>query len=421
VEAAGLAVKRYAYDPFGAATVLDPDWLADADGQSDYGWVHLFQGLRRSAESGLSDARNRWYSPTLGRWITSDPIGYAAGDPNLYAFVGNGPADHTDPSGLQPPLVSVVPPEAGNAFMRLLFGDPAGDYAKYRGKGAGPVESAVVAGGRNLPGARAVMSGLEVVQGRSSSPDVIGTFDERLEPLDYAGRGLLIGLDAAGARQGVKGILGLPSGLGLRRAPLKSGEGLILAAGRRFSRSEGAYRGALDEPFAATGNLDDLTREIQKIHPEFKGFVHKPDILTTLQGHGYWNEKTRQIELAMPLDKASRGVVAEEVRHALDFFEGGLTGKDVYKGFIQEHNLTGITEQMMDEGLPYNWLHRRVYTRMMRDAEQGTHPIMSKLLRKSDVDLLYEMYLFESKGNVWGNKSKDWLLQQPFSGLLHHR
>ena len=39
-------------------------------------------------------------SPTQQRWIEQDPIGYKAGDSNLYRFVGNNPVTRTDPSGL---------------------------------------------------------------------------------------------------------------------------------------------------------------------------------------------------------------------------------------------------------------------------------------------------------------------------------
>ncbi len=40
------------------------------------------------------------YDPTIGRWISEDPIGFAGGDPNLYRYVGNSPTNATDPSGL---------------------------------------------------------------------------------------------------------------------------------------------------------------------------------------------------------------------------------------------------------------------------------------------------------------------------------
>jgi hypothetical protein len=43
------------------------------------------------------------YDPTVGRFLEDDPIGFAAGDPNLYRYVGNSPTNKTDPSGLMPP------------------------------------------------------------------------------------------------------------------------------------------------------------------------------------------------------------------------------------------------------------------------------------------------------------------------------
>jgi len=43
--------------------------------------------------------RHRDYSPTLGRFIERDPIGFEAGDSNWYRFVANGPTGRTDPSG----------------------------------------------------------------------------------------------------------------------------------------------------------------------------------------------------------------------------------------------------------------------------------------------------------------------------------
>jgi hypothetical protein len=39
------------------------------------------------------------YDPSIGRWLQEDPIGFAAGDPNLYRYVGNDPLNNTDPTG----------------------------------------------------------------------------------------------------------------------------------------------------------------------------------------------------------------------------------------------------------------------------------------------------------------------------------
>ncbi|MGL4554316.1 MAG: RHS repeat-associated core domain-containing protein [Gemmataceae bacterium] len=41
------------------------------------------------------------YDPTIGRWLTEDPIGFEGEDANLYRYVGNRPTNATDPSGLK--------------------------------------------------------------------------------------------------------------------------------------------------------------------------------------------------------------------------------------------------------------------------------------------------------------------------------
>jgi RHS repeat-associated protein len=42
---------------------------------------------------------NRYYNPAIGRWLSEDPIGFAAGDVNLNRFVGNAPTNAIDPTG----------------------------------------------------------------------------------------------------------------------------------------------------------------------------------------------------------------------------------------------------------------------------------------------------------------------------------
>jgi RHS repeat-associated protein len=45
--------------------------------------------------------RARYYDPSIGRWISQDPLGFEAGDSNLYRYVNNRPTATTDASGLQ--------------------------------------------------------------------------------------------------------------------------------------------------------------------------------------------------------------------------------------------------------------------------------------------------------------------------------
>jgi RHS repeat-associated protein len=51
-------------------------------------------------ETGLQNNLNRWYDASAGRWISEDPIGFAAGDANLNRYVGNEPTGYIDPNGL---------------------------------------------------------------------------------------------------------------------------------------------------------------------------------------------------------------------------------------------------------------------------------------------------------------------------------
>ncbi len=49
----------------------------------------------------------RFYSPALGRFLQTDPIG-TADDLNLYAYVGNNPINFNDPSGLSAAAASML-------------------------------------------------------------------------------------------------------------------------------------------------------------------------------------------------------------------------------------------------------------------------------------------------------------------------
>ncbi len=53
--------------------------------------------------------RARWYDANVGRWISEDPLGFAAGDVNTARYVGNGVVGSLDPSGLQPPVPTSGP------------------------------------------------------------------------------------------------------------------------------------------------------------------------------------------------------------------------------------------------------------------------------------------------------------------------
>jgi RHS repeat-associated protein len=62
--------------------------------------VYLHQGGHYDSETGLYDFRNRFYDPDKGRWLNLDPIGFDAGDSNLYRYVYDTPVNAVDPTGL---------------------------------------------------------------------------------------------------------------------------------------------------------------------------------------------------------------------------------------------------------------------------------------------------------------------------------
>jgi RHS repeat-associated protein len=97
----GSVVERYIYDPFGKATALDAAW--NPRGGSAFGWLYLFQGLRYDVAQVTYGDRARPYQPNLMRFLQNDPLGFAAGDTNLYRAEGNGPVNGLDPSGLLDP------------------------------------------------------------------------------------------------------------------------------------------------------------------------------------------------------------------------------------------------------------------------------------------------------------------------------
>jgi hypothetical protein len=49
------------------------------------------------------------FDPSLGRWITEDPIGFGGDDENLYRFVGNSPINNSDPTGLMKKPAAIAP------------------------------------------------------------------------------------------------------------------------------------------------------------------------------------------------------------------------------------------------------------------------------------------------------------------------
>lgn len=81
---------QYSYESYGATMQTG---LADPNMQQYTG--------RENDGTGLYYYRNRYYSPAIGRFISEDPIGWASGQTNAYAYVGGNPVQFNDPRGTE--------------------------------------------------------------------------------------------------------------------------------------------------------------------------------------------------------------------------------------------------------------------------------------------------------------------------------
>jgi len=91
LDTTGTVQNHLQYDSFGQII-----------GQSnpDVARAFAFTGREWDTEAGLYYYRARYYDPVIGRFISEDPLGFSAGDTNLFRYVANNPVNHTDPLGL---------------------------------------------------------------------------------------------------------------------------------------------------------------------------------------------------------------------------------------------------------------------------------------------------------------------------------
>jgi RHS repeat-associated protein len=92
VNGSGTFVDQVTYGAYGNITTE-----SHANYRGIYGW----DGYMTDTSSKLDLVNARVYDPSTGRWMSQDPMGFNAGDSNLYRYVHNQPTVMTDPSGFQ--------------------------------------------------------------------------------------------------------------------------------------------------------------------------------------------------------------------------------------------------------------------------------------------------------------------------------
>ena len=91
VDSSGTPVNHVKYSAFG-------EKISETAPTTNF--LFGYTGAVFDVVTNLGYHRARYLDHATGRWINQDPIQFDAGDANLYRYVGNSPANATDPSGL---------------------------------------------------------------------------------------------------------------------------------------------------------------------------------------------------------------------------------------------------------------------------------------------------------------------------------
>ncbi len=106
----GASQVEYSYGPYGSQSVTGTT-------TNSYAYTgREFDGL------GIDYYRARYYNPAIGRFLSEDPLGFAGGGANFYAYAGDSPIDFNDPLGLDKKKPPPHNPQCNNPGTRAKIG-----------------------------------------------------------------------------------------------------------------------------------------------------------------------------------------------------------------------------------------------------------------------------------------------------------
>jgi RHS repeat-associated protein len=101
----GTVLNHLTYDSYGQVT-------SETHPELDFRFGYT--GRERDEETGLYYYRARYFDPAPGTFVSEDPLGFGAGDSNVYRYVSNSPTNYIDPYGTI--QLGTVAREAGTTF-----------------------------------------------------------------------------------------------------------------------------------------------------------------------------------------------------------------------------------------------------------------------------------------------------------------
>jgi RHS repeat-associated protein len=336
-----LALIR-ASEPTGVVTMPDLDWTPDADlnfdgaidetdasmltnlvnagaspsevgdlwgqgGTSAWRGVAIgYAGMLYDRQAGAFLMRNRWHSPTLGRFLSRDPAGYVDGM-SLYAYVSGNPLKYWDPFGLAECSADYF---QDLRIRRLLKGEIT--KAEFREEEIAAANGALL-GIALLPGSQAALGGAllrgavgAAVLGRAGATAVSAMARGAIATSRAAGA---LGLKAGAATTRVAGNLGRQGGAAATQAVRFAGQ-QGLAAGSRvanlFTRT----------PQRAANELAE-TPQVYSTILSPRGNPAAEAVRTTRatakDGHSGRRARLRELADDLNLSSADRGWIRQEL------------------------------------------------------------------------------------------------------------
>ena len=113
-DGSGNVVERVRYDAYGVPSFTDA--LGQSLKKSTIGNTTLFQGREYDYDLALYNYRARYFDPSMGRFLQTDPLGYQD-SMNLYQGMGMNPVNFVDPWG---EATIVLDPGHGDIYNKWL-------------------------------------------------------------------------------------------------------------------------------------------------------------------------------------------------------------------------------------------------------------------------------------------------------------